>query len=70
MQELAVTENLRAGADFEAPEGVDELTGTTPRNTFELAANQSVDIASEIRSQIKFLRYIRSGGPLRRSGRG
>ncbi len=70
MPELASTEGSRERANFEAPEGVGKAAGAVPRHCFELAANQNADLASEIRKQFRFLRYIHSGLSSRHSDKG
>lgn len=68
MPESAATDKPAGTSNSEAAEGTDESTGTAPRHTFELAVNQSADIASEIRKQVKFLREISGGGSFRQFG--
>lgn len=68
MSESAVTDEVSYRASSETAEGKDDLAGV-PRSTFEFATNQSSDIASEIRKQVNFLRYISGDAQFGRSGR-
>ena len=62
MLELVPTDRERALAGLEPSEGVDRPIDVAVPATFELATRQSgAEIGSDIRTQVEFLRTIRSG---------